>query len=65
MREHEHKVKVLVLKEYAQFKGVYNKHDMRVLLVGYVHALTELGLYMFDAIEVSSYIEHLLEREVK
>lgn len=65
MREHEQKVKGLVLKEYTQFKGVYNKHDMRVLLIGYVHALTELGLYMFDPVEVTRYISHLVEREGK
>ena len=63
MREHEQKVKDLLLKEYTQFKGIYNEHDMRVLLVGYVHALTELGLYMFDSGEVSRYISHLVERE--
>jgi len=65
MLEHQQKVKGLVLKEYTQFKGVYNEHDMRTLLVGYVHALTELGLYMFDPAEVSRYIAHLLERETK
>ena len=65
MREHEQKVKDLVLKEYTQFKGIYNEHDMRTLLVGYVHGLTELGLYRFDAEEVTRYIAHLLEREAK
>lgn len=63
MREHEQRVKDLVLKEYTQFKHVYNKYSMRVLLVGYVHGLTDLGLYLFDAGEVTSYIEYLLERE--
>ena len=46
MREHEQKVKDLVLKEYTQFKGMYNERGMRTLLIGYVHALTELGLYV-------------------
>lgn len=65
MREHEQRVKDLVLKEYTQFKDVYNKYSMRVLLVGYVHGLTNLGLYMFDAEEVTRYIANLLEREEK
>ena len=65
MREHEQKVKDLVLKEYTQFKGMYNGRGMRTLLIGYVHGLTELGLYMFDPGEVTSYIEYLLEREEK
>lgn len=63
MREHDQKVKDLVFKEYTQFKDVYNKYSMRVLLVGYVHGLTELGLYMFDPGEVTRYISHLVERE--
>ena len=65
MREHEQKVKDLVLKEYMQFKGMYNGRDMSTLLIGYVHGLTELGLYMFDPEEVTRYILHLLEREAK
>ena len=65
MREHEQKVKDLVLKEYTQFKGMYNGRGMRTLLIGYVHGLTELGLYMFDPGEVTRYISHLVEREEK
>lgn len=65
MREHEQKVKDLVLKEYTQFKGMYNERGMRTLLIGYVHALTELGLYMFDPGEVTRYISQLVERETK
>ena len=65
MREHEQKVKDLVFKEYTQFKGLYNGRDMRTLLLGYVHGLTELGLYMFEPGEVIRYISHLVEREEK
>ena len=65
MREHEQKVKDLVLKEYTQFKGMYNGRGMRTLLLGYVHGLTELGLYRFDPGEVTRYISHLVQREAK
>ena len=65
IREHEQNVKYLVLKEYAQFKGIYNERGMRTLLICYVHGLTELGLYMFDPVEVTRYISHLVEREGK
>ena len=59
MRDHEQMVKDLVLKEYTQFKVMYNGRGMRTLLIGYVHGLIELGLYKFDPEEVTRYITHL------